>query len=180
MYYNNKCPFVRSWQLDTMWLTAKSILIDKACPKGWETYDSGQHWRHWRGLDPLSKHKENIYWVALFWLWKRCEKWGNLDLVNYATGCSGWGAVEASEGLGGSAQSVIVIRLYNARTELGLGRLTLWTVTKENRYEAWWFKQPQGCQENPFIDARPKVVFNFSPHPAMCCSLSTHVRFPMQ
>lgn len=40
------------------------------------------------------------------------------------------------EGLGGSAQSVIVIRLYNAWTEFGIGRFILWTVTKENRYDA--------------------------------------------
>lgn len=40
------------------------------------------------------------------------------------------------EGLGESAQSIIVIRVYNAWTQWGMGMLILWTVTKENRYEA--------------------------------------------
>lgn len=68
--------------------------------------------------------------------------------------------------LGESAQSVIVIRSDSAWMQWGIGRFILWTVTKENRYEARWFKQPQGCQEKPFTDARPKVVFDFSAHTA--------------
>lgn len=40
------------------------------------------------------------------------------------------------KGFGESAQRVIVITLYSTWIEWGIGRLILWIVTKENRYEA--------------------------------------------
>lgn len=76
-----------------------------------------------------------------------------------------WGGEEGREESSGRIRSTCT-ECYCDKTVqcmdgLGIGRLVLWTVTKENRYEAGWFKQPQGCQENPFTDARPKVVFSF-------------------
>lgn len=45
---------------------------------------------------------------------------------------------------------------------------------KKTGMEVGGFKQPQGCQENPFTDARTKVVFDVSAHTAtLGCLLST-------